>query len=119
MSLLLPAACGCADLAGQVAERDRDGLVAVPRSVLVDERGPRAGVPQPDHQFLEGRAGGGGQGAVRMPQIMKCTPGTPALTQALALYPAEVGTPQPRLGADEDQALLPRLGEPLPVPARH
>jgi hypothetical protein len=32
---------GPADLAGQVAEGHRDGLVAVPRGVLVDERGPQ------------------------------------------------------------------------------
>jgi Tol biopolymer transport system component len=32
--------CGCADLAGQVAERDRAGLVAVPRGVLVHSWSP-------------------------------------------------------------------------------
>jgi hypothetical protein len=31
-----------ADLAGEVAERHSDGLVAIPCGVLVDERGPRA-----------------------------------------------------------------------------
>jgi hypothetical protein len=36
---------GCADPAGQVAERDCDGLVTVPSGVLVDERGPRTGCP--------------------------------------------------------------------------
>jgi hypothetical protein len=54
---------GPADLAGQVAKRHRDGLVAVPCGVLVDERGPRAGVAEPGHQFLKAGAGGGGEGA--------------------------------------------------------
>src|SRR5438128_2906838 len=63
-----------ADLTGQVAECRRDGLVAVSCGVLIDQRGPRAGVPEPGHQFLKARARGSGEGAACMPEIMKMHP---------------------------------------------
>ena len=41
---------------GQVAKRLRDGPVTIPRGVLVDQRGPGTGMPEPGHQLLETRA---------------------------------------------------------------
>jgi hypothetical protein len=61
---------GPADLAGQVTKRHRDGLVAVPCGVLVDERGPCAGVAEPCHQLLKAGASGGSEGATRVPEIV-------------------------------------------------
>ena|SRR6516164_8156012 len=109
---------GPADLPGEVAKRYRDGLVAVSRGVLVDERGPGAGVAEPGHQLFEAGAGGGGEGPARMPEIVEVHAGRTSFRAGLDPDPAEVGAPEPRtLGADEDQAPLPRLGEPLQVPA--
>jgi hypothetical protein len=66
-----------ADLTGQVAECRRYGLVADSCGVLVDQldqRGTRAGVPEPGHQFLKARARGSGEGAACMPKIVKGHP---------------------------------------------
>ena len=102
---------GPADLAGQVAKRHRDGLVAVPRGVLVDECGPRAGVAEPGHQLFKAGASSGGQGAARVPEIVEVNAGRPGFRAGLHPDPPEVGAPEPRaLGAHEDQAPLPRLG---------
>jgi hypothetical protein len=106
-----------ADLAGQVTKRHRDGLIAVPGGVLVNQRSPRAGVAEPGHQFLKTRAGSGGEGAARMPEIVEVHTGCTGFS-GLDPDPPEVGAPEPcTFGADEDQAPLPRLGEPLQVPA--
>jgi hypothetical protein len=45
-------------------------LVAVPCGVLVDERGPCAGVAEPCHQLLKAGASGGSEGATRVPEIV-------------------------------------------------
>jgi hypothetical protein len=49
-----------AGVTGELAEPGGDRLVSVSGGVLVDHRGARAGVAEPGHEFLDGRAGGGG-----------------------------------------------------------
>jgi hypothetical protein len=84
-----------AHLTAQSAQRHRDSLVAVPGGVLVDERRPRAGVPEPGHQLLKTRASSGGKSASRVPEIVKMHAGHTGLRAGLDSYPAEIGPPQP------------------------
>lgn len=109
---------GPAYLASHVAEGHRDGLVAVPSGVLVDKRGPGAGVAEPGHQLFKAGASSGGERATRVPEIVEVDAGRPGFRAGLDPDPPEVGAPEPgTFGTDEDQAPLPRLGEPLQVPA--
>lgn len=102
-------------MSGQLAERLCDGLITVPRRVLVDECGSRAGMPEPCHQLLEARASSGGKSAARVAKIVKVQVSCPCCPARLDPYPVEVRPPQARtLGTDE--ARLPWLGEPLQVP---
>ena len=84
-----------ADLAGQVAERHRDGLVAVPGGVLVYERGPRAGVAEPGHQLFKAGASSGGQGAAGVPKIVEVDARRPGFRAGLDPDTPEVGAPEP------------------------
>ena len=102
---------------GQVAERLSDGLITVARSVLVDEGGARAGVPKAGHQLLQTRAGSGGEGPARMPEIVKVEVSLARFPARSGPYAVEVGSPELRtLGANEDKTLVPWLGEPLQMP---
>ena len=53
----------------------RDGLVAVAGRVLVDHGCARAGVAEPDHQFLKGHAGSSGESAAGVSQVLEVNAG--------------------------------------------
>ena len=75
-----------AGLAGQAAECFGDHLITITGGVLVDYGRAGAGVPEPGHQFLEGRARGGGERSPGVPEvglIVEVQAGTPAATHAL------------------------------------
>jgi len=102
-------------LVHQPAEDLRDGLVTVSGGVLVDDRGPRARMPEPGHQFLEACSGRGGQRPAHVPQIMEMQSGDASLLTRSVPDRSEVRPPQRRaLGADEDEAPLPRRCESGP-----
>jgi len=102
---------------GQIAERLSDGLITIPRRVLVDERSSGTGVSKSGHQLFETRASGSGKGSARMPEIVKMEVRLTSVLARLDPYAVEVGSPEPcPLRADEDKTTLPRLSEQLQMP---
>ena len=84
---------GQADVPCQVAKRLRDGPVTIPRSVLVDQRGTRPGMPEPGHQLLETRAARGGEGAARVSEIVEMQVRDSGPLTRPDPYPPEFGPP--------------------------
>jgi hypothetical protein len=52
------------------AQRLRDSVVTVSGGVLVDQRGPRARMPEAGHQFLQAPSSGGCQSPAHVPEIV-------------------------------------------------
>jgi hypothetical protein len=95
----------CPGVTEELTEAIGYRLIAVASGVLVDHRGARAGVAESCHEFLDGRAGGCGQGATCVAQIVEVGIRHASRSAGIAPYRIEVvATKHAAFGPNEDQA---------------
>ena len=79
--------------------------------VLLDQRGGRAGVAEPGHEFLGGCALGRGERAAGVAQVVEMGTGHASGDRGLGPDLVEVAATEPAaLRADEDEAMPPAFG---------